>query len=189
MNQVEICNMALLRLGHDRTIADLEEQSAEAGYLKTFWDTARKSVLRAHDWNFAIRTVELAALIEESDEWDYVYTLPSKCLRALEIVNVYSKAPEHRIPFEIRAKKVYTDQNAAVLKYVEDTDDENSFDSEFVDALVYRLAAEVAGPLTQDMQRQARMIELYRLQIGEAKAGDASESEAQPSTTYLDARL
>ena len=58
-----------------------------------------------------------------------------------------------------------------------------------MDALVYRLAAEVAGPLTQDMQRQARMIELYRLQVGEAKAGDASESETQPSTTYLDARL
>ena len=42
---------------------------------------------------------------------------------------------------------------------------------------------------TQDMQRQARMIELYRLQIGEAKAGDAAEAEVQPSTTYLDARL
>ena len=62
MNQVEICNMALLRLGHDRVIADLEEQSAEAGYLRAFWDTVRKSVLRAHTWNFAIRTVELAAL-------------------------------------------------------------------------------------------------------------------------------
>lgn len=189
MNQVEICNMALLRLGHDRVIADLEEQSAEAGYLRAFWDTVRKSVLRAHTWNFAIRTVELAALAEESDEWDYIYTLPVKCLRALEIVNIYSKAPEHRIPFEIRAKKVYTDQGSAVLKYIEDISDENSFDSEFVDALVYRLAADVAGPLTQDMQRQARMIELYRLQIGEAKAGDAAEAEVQPSTTYLDARL
>lgn len=189
MNQVEICNMALLRLGHDRTIADLEEQSAEAGYLRTFWDSTRRAVLRSHAWNFAVRTVALAALSETSDEWDYVYSLPAKALRVLEIVNVYSKAPESRIPYEIRAKKVYTDQESAVLKYVEDISDENLFDSEFVDALAYRLAAEIAGPLTQDMSRQGRMFELYRLLIEEAKAGDASESEVQPSVTYLDSRL
>ena len=189
MNQVDICNMALLRLGHDRTIADLEEQSAEAGYLRTFWDSTRRTVLRVHAWNFAVRTVALAALSETSDEWDYVYSLPAKALRVLEIVNVYSKAPESRIPYEIRAKKVYTDQESAVLKYVEDISDENLFDSEFVDALAYRLAAEIAGPLTQDMSRQGRMFELYRLLIEEAKAGDASESEVQPSVTYLDSRL
>ena len=189
MNQVEICNMALLRLGHDRLIADLEEQSAEAGYLKAFWDNSRKTALRAHVWNFAVKTQTLALLIESSDEYEYVYQLPNKCLRAIEIVNIYSKAPEDRIPFESRAGKIYTDQSEAKLKYVEDVEDENKFDAEFIDALVYLLAAEVAGPLTQDRARRADMYQLYKLRIGDAKATDLSEGEVKPSSTYLDARL
>lgn len=189
MNQVEICNIALLRLGHDRTIADLDEQSAEAGFLRAFWDSARRATLRAFNWNFALKTVALAELSETSDEWDHVYALPAKCLRALELVNVSSKAPENRLPYEIRGRKVYTDQTEAVLKYVEDLEDENLFDSEFVDALAYRLAAEMAGPLTQDRARRADMFQLYRVQISEAQAADASEQEVSPSVTYLDARL
>lgn len=189
MNQVEICNMALLRLGHDRTIADLEEQSAEAGYLRTFWDSCRKATLRASAWNFATRSVTLAASVDTSDEWDYVYTLPARCLRAIELVNIYSKAPEDRIPFEIRGKQLFTDQSDAKLKYIVDLDDENLFDPEFVDALTYRLAAEVAMPLTQDMSRQARMFEMFRVFVGEAKAADASEAEVEPPMTYIEARL
>lgn len=188
MNQVEICNMALLRLGHDRTIADLEEQSAEAGYLRTFWDSCRQATLRAGAWNFAIRTVTLASSLDTSDEWDFVYSLPTKCLRAIEIVNIYSKAPEDRIPYEVRGRQLFTDQSDAKLKYVVDIDDENLFDAEFVDALTYRLAAEIAMPLTQDMGRQGRMVEMYRLTIGEAKAADSSESEVEPPMTYIEAR-
>lgn len=188
MNQVEICNMALLRLGHDRTIADLEEQSAEAGYLRTFWDSCRKATLRAGSWNFATRTVTLAASTDTSDEWDYVYALPARCLRVLEIVNVHSKAPEDRIPYEILGKQLFTDQEDAKIKYIADLDDENLFDAEFVDALTYRLAAEVAMPLTQDMARQGRMVEMFRLLIGDAKAADASEHEVAPSMTYIEAR-
>jgi hypothetical protein len=180
--------MALLRLGHDRTIADLTEQSAEAGYCRTFWDQCRKSVLRSHLWNFATKTASLASVVETSDEYDYDYALPVKCLRAVEIVNAYSKAPEDRIPFVIRGRKVYTDQDSAVLKYVEDVDDENQFDHEFTDALIYMLAGEVAGPLTQDLGRQSRMLELYRLRIGDAKASDLSEGETQPSVTYMESR-
>lgn len=189
MNQVEICNMALLRLGHDRLIADLEEQSAEAGYLKVFWDNCRRTALRAHAWNFAVATVTLAALAETSDEYDYVYSLPVKCLRAVEVVNPYSKAPEDRIPYEIRGGKVYTDQADARLKYIVDVDDENRFDAEFIDALVYLLASEVAGPLTQDRARRADMYQLYKLRISDAKATDLSEGEDAPSTTYLEARV
>ena len=189
MNQVEICNMALLRLGHDRTIADLEEQSAEAGYLKTFWDSCRKATLRAGAWNFATKTTTLAASTDTSDEWDYIYALPARCLRAVEIVNIYSKAPEDRIAYEIRGKQLYTDQPDAKLKFIVDLDDENLFDAEFVDALTYRLAAEVAMPLTQDMARQGRMFEMYRVLIGDAKAADASEAEIDPPMTYIEARL
>lgn len=188
MNQVEICNLALLRLGHDRTIADLDEMSAEAGYLRAFWDSSRRTALRAHAWNFAVKTDTLALLGDTSDEYDFVYSLPVKCLRPVEIVNTYSKAPEDRVPFEVRGRKVLTDEEGAVLKYVEDLTDENLFDSEFIDALAYLLASELAGPLTQDRARRADMYQLYKLRVGDAKATDLSEGESTPSMTYIQAR-
>lgn len=186
MNKVEICNMALMRLGHDRAISDLDtEQTAEAGYCRTFWDNCRKTTLRAHPWNFAVGTVALAPLSEASDEYQYIYQKPTLCLRALEIVNL---TDDTKIKYEVRGSKIYTDQADAVLKYIIDVKDTNLFDFEYIDALAYLLASEVAGPLTQDRARRGDMYELFRLRIKDAAATDSSEGEPDPPSSYIEAR-
>lgn len=185
MNQVEICNMALMRIGHDRLISSLTEKSAEAGYARAFWDVVRRSVLRAHPWNFATKRVVLAMAGAGTGNWAYVYALPANCLRVLG-VDLFDGGP--RAPFEIRGKDLFTNQAEASLVYIADVTDENLFDSLFVDAMAYRLAAEISGPLTQDAQRQARLFEMYRLFVKEAQTGDATERVTEPSKTYLEAR-
>lgn len=182
---IEICNLALLRLGHAREISSLDEGSAESDFCKAFYDHCRKTVLRAHPWNFAVTTAELALLTDESDEYDYVYQLPTGCLRALEIVNIYS---DDKLEFEIRGRKLYTDEEHAVLKYTSDEDDPNTFDQEFIDALSYLLAAELAGPLRQDLRAQDYMTRVYRVRVAEAAATDSNEGKPEPVTSYLDAR-
>lgn len=185
MNVVEICNMALMRLGHDRQIADLTEMSAEAGYCNTFWDHCRKATLRAYPWNFAVRTVVLAPLSETSTQYDFIYQIPTGCLRALEIVNTTG---DTKIKFEVRGRKIYTNQQDAELKYILDVEDTNLFDFEYIDALAYLLAAEISGPLTGDRARRGDNYEIFRLRIKDAAATDASEGEPEQSTSYLDAR-
>lgn len=185
-NAIEICNLALLRLGHAREISSFDEGSAESDFCKAFYDHSRKTTLRAGLWNFAIKTVALALLTDSSDEFDYVYQLPVDCLRAVEIVNI---ASSDKISFQVRGRKLYTDQADAVLKYVRDEDDPNKFDVEFIDALSYLIGAELAGPLRQELSAHDYMMKLYRLRAAEAAATDSSEGDPEPVASYLDARL
>lgn len=85
MDKVTICNMAL---GHIRSasIADLSENSQEAEYCALYYDTARRAVLEAFNWNFARRRLALTLLTTYDDDtkygFKYRYQYPSDCLKA-----------------------------------------------------------------------------------------------------------
>ena len=75
---VQICNMALALLGQPR-ITDFDDTTnVNAGYCRSYMDTARDSVLEDHAWPFATKRV-LLQLHSETPiyEYDYQYTLPS----------------------------------------------------------------------------------------------------------------
>lgn len=50
MTAIDICNMALSALGHERTVAGLDEPGKEASLCRVWLDQARQSVLGAAWW-------------------------------------------------------------------------------------------------------------------------------------------
>lgn len=88
--QVQICNLALGRIGKTIPIASVDERSVEAMYLKSIWDVGRQFVLRAFVWPFASR-IQFLTLIADltagdqtvpgwTPEWAYLYAYPFDCL-------------------------------------------------------------------------------------------------------------
>lgn len=181
-----ICNLALLRLGHDREISSLTESSAEAGHCKTFYEHVRKSLLRAREWQFAQRIVTLALISEGGTEFEYAYQLPSDCLRVLKIVNPYARDKD--VPFNIRGHEVHTDLDDAQLLYLQDVKDPNLFDALFIEAFAYRLASEIAGPLTQDTNKTKQMYEMFRMTLAQASSVDKSEAQSNKGLGLVEAR-
>lgn len=211
-SKVQICNLALLRLGQAQ-IQDLEEKSTEANYCNALYDDVRKEVLRDHSWNFATAIATPAVLSDENPpDWAYVYNQPSKCLRVIELIPAATSAndvttlgwadsiassnyfagsvegADDTIPMEVRGDKILTNALDIAVKYTYDITDPTLFDSLFVTAFSYRLAADLAMPITGDLTKQQAMFQMYERLDYKAAGKDATEGRKIHKQTFLEAR-
>ena len=186
-SQVDICNLALVRLGQD-TIAAMypTEQSTEARLATGLWTPVLRSALRSHPWNFALATAELTPTNDTPPDFTYEYQLPTDCVRALRLVNATYGT------YKIRAEdKLVTNQEDAVLEYVAMVTDTTKFDDQFIEALSYRLAADLSLPLTGNAQMFSAMMKAYSNTVTMARQTDAQEIRpTDPAgTSILNSRL
>jgi hypothetical protein len=192
-SSIDICNLALTRLGHATIQAfPPAEESEEARKCFLLYDRIRRTALRAHPWNFATTTVALSQL--EGDEilyeWDYVYKVPADCLRVLYIPDPDDK-DNFKVPYELRADGVLlTDMPEAKIRYIKDVSDTSLFDEQFVEAFSYRLAADLAMPLTGKAEYANSLTNLYNVTVRAAMASDAKERRRENTANrdFLDAR-
>lgn len=194
-SEIEICNMALSHIGK-YPIQALTEATKEAQECKRLYALIRDSVLRDHAWNFATKRLTLALLTDEIEGWDYAYQWPIDCVRALRIYNESSDNEEDAIPFEIctnselSSRIIATDQADAVLIYTAKVTNPNVFDALFIDALSYRMAADLSLPLRGDPKLASNMLQIYQLLLSRARPANANERKAAPdeSCSFIAAR-
>lgn len=181
---IDICNMALARIGHSDRIADLEEKSKAARTCKLFYEQCRDYVLRDFDWPFAMAHIALADLGSPPLNWAYRYQYPNDCLKAryINVPGIRRFAEEQLIPFEVAAgsngRVILTDIAAAELVYTKAVTDPTIFDPMFVSALAWKLAAEVAMPLSVEPAIAQSAGQAYLYEIGQAAAHAFNESQA-----------
>lgn len=207
-SEVSICNLALNHIGA-YPIANLSDASKEATTCNAIYPFARDSVLRDHKWAFATKRLILALLTDTYSGWDYAYQYPTDCLVAHEIYSEYgdysglvydsetdSYVSSGKIEFEICAassltsKVILTNKEDAELIYTAKVTDCNMFDGQFIDALAYRLATELAVPIKGNGQMSQAMHQLYQYRLNQAKAISANECYKKPdqTNTFVSAR-
>ena len=88
-SEVDICNLALARLGDNATVASIDppEGSAQAEHCARFYAIARDSLLEMHAWKFATRRVQLAKLTVPSWDWSFAYAEPTGALKLLGVLS------------------------------------------------------------------------------------------------------
>lgn len=152
-SEVDICNLALARLGDSATVSSISppEGSAQAEHCKRFYPIARDALLELHDWHFATRRKTLAAISGSWAPWAYAYAPPADCLRIVAILPPESAETDAQ-PFErelgpVGEAVILTNQDEAVARYVAKVTDTTRFSPLFVDALAWLLASHLAGPL------------------------------------------
>lgn len=161
IGKIDMCNQALQRIGVRDRIASLTEDSPEAIECNLVFDTVRDKTMRRHDWPFARKRADLnedaTVTLPDNFAWAYVYTYPSDCLKMRLIDDALQKRlPEQSIPFMIERhptadrRIIYTDQNEACAIYTRRVKDVDDWPADFVEALVWQIAAEIAWPLTGD---------------------------------------
>jgi hypothetical protein len=178
-SETEICNLALVRLG-DYMITSLDEESTAARYCALFYAGVRDAVLRDYPWNFAIRKKALA-LADETPVFGhaFMYGLPSDCIRALDLRASFRSGPAVEFSLELNAEgttlMLCADEPAAILRYVARIEDPSLFDAEFVEAVSWKLAADLAQPITGDSSKQQAMLTMYRNTLVQARQRNAVE--------------
>jgi hypothetical protein len=187
---VDICNLALSRLGDDATVSSIDppEGSAQAEHCKRFYPIARDVALSKLMWNFATKRAALALLSNVTTaEWQYAYSAPSDILSSSAAVNVYPDGSflDGGVEFAIETTTangvvIYTNVENAYIRYTSKVTDTTRFTVEFVDALAYLLASYLAGPVLKGemgMKIGLDMLKMFKLAMAEAAAADANGSK------------
>lgn len=186
---VDICNLALARLGDDATVASVEppEGSAQAEHCARFYPIARDSLLEMHDWKFATRRVPLALLVETSSPWAYAYVQPANTIRIVSVLPPTAGSDVETEPYEMETVAdgtvvVLTNVPNAVARYTVRVTDPTRFSPLFTDALATLLASYLAGPVLKGDAGKAEaraQLQHFQLQLGAAKVSDANQRRVE----------
>lgn len=184
-SEVTISNLALGHLGDRATVSSLNppEGSAQAQHCAQFYPLARNSTLEDHDWSFARTRATLAPLlVDPPPGWLYGYELPSDCLSARSIIVPGQTTDDGDAAFEIEGPALYTNVETAVLKYTQLITDPNRYSPTFIDALAWRLASYLAGPVLKGetgSKAGVSCFNVYKGLISEARFKDANKSNVK----------
>ena len=165
---VQICNSALNQLGAS-SITALTENSKNARICNERYETVRDAVYRSHPWNCLIKRVQLA---QDSDTpawgFTYQYTLPSDCLRVLQI-------KDYNSDYKIEGRKLLIGESEVYLIYLAIETDVNQLDILLRETISAYLAQDIAYAITSNLQVAKLMAEKYQAKLSEARHTDASE--------------
>ena len=175
-SEVSICNQALGWLGAN-LITSFDDQTKEANLCGANYASLRDAVLERGDWTFAIRRAELPQLGEDELVPGYgnAYQLPSDCIRVIQASPDARYIDTSTMHWEAEDRKVLTDNGACFIKYVYREEDPVRFSPGFVQSLAYRIAAELAIPLTKSRQLQGQMLTIYEDRVKEATGMDGKQ--------------
>jgi len=84
----------------------------------------------------------------ETNDWEYVYDLPSNCLRVLEVLDEWWGSTTY--DWKREKDKLYCNLEYAALKYLVRETDPTKFDTDLTEFMVARLAWMIAPKVTSD---------------------------------------
>lgn len=217
-NDVEICNIALSRIGESRPINSLDDDNTAAQQCKLFYLPMIEQTLRDFPWRFAQKYVDLALIQERPNpEWLYEYRYPSDCIIANKIPasnNAVLAATSHSaaqyrdyysdgrfgevlhsgvtytIAMDANGRVIWTNQEDASLLYTSRVTEAGHFDGSFVNALAWRLAMELAMPIGRDASFKNNASAEYRAALHAARGQSLNEvrDDVKPSAQYINVR-
>lgn len=187
-SEVSICNSALINIGAT-TITSLTQGIKNANACNEQYFKLRDQLLRAHNWNFAIKRIKLGQLSATPvTEFDFQYALPSDWLRTIQVHD--NDAGLGRIKYKIEGGNILSDATNIYLRYVSRITDPNKMPADFQEVLGWRLAMALTIKIAGSNTRFKLAQEEFNNQLRQAKSTDALEDfpEEAPEGSWLDAR-
>ena len=187
MTPVQICNLALAKIGENPDITSVTgtDTSVHGLYASLFYPQAMAVMLDAHVWSFATITVALTQATNSNPFWQYAYTPPSDFFGVTMLLDPDFLAAQ-QLPnganFSLENGLIYSNTNNSVLVYTSNLAANapyptTGFNPLFIEALCTWLAAHFAGALIKGAEGAAAFQSYSR--IFQAALASAMESDAQ----------
>ncbi len=211
MDSVDICNLALSYLGDSATVASIDppEGSAQAQHCARFYPMALKVMLEAHTWGFITKRMYLALLSSPYFDgfWQFAYAYPSDANQIISVLpqSLYSGVPidawlgfcsyypfdfelQYPCDFQVEMSSgvqvILSNVDSAVARYTTTEVQPGLFSGIFTDALAWKLASMLAGPIIKGDAGAAeskRCLGMHMQIMAQAKAQDASQQRSTSS--------
>lgn len=153
---LDICNLALSKLGESPISAIDANGSPAARQCYLHYHPTRREVLSAHRWTFAQKLTEITSsepMDETMCEHILHHSLPADCLRVLSV---------NQSNWTLRGRAIYCREKRIKLLYTYDCEDTELFESLFIDAFATRLAFKMCISLTCSTTARASLLEEYK---------------------------
>jgi hypothetical protein len=204
-SEVDIANLALSHLGDSATVASLypPEGSPQAERCARFYPLARDVMQEDFVWTFCKRRKQLAQVANwESGKWLFAYAAPAEMMRPLSISDPAASSDQVSMTglqegalFEVEARNtgqvegrqtaqilILTNQPDAELVYTVKVSDTTKFSAKFVEALSWRLASMLSGPVLKGeagIKMTQSCLSIAKQLADEAEFDDANKSLEQ----------
>jgi len=187
MTKLDICNIALLRLGQP-AIVTIDEDTASAQALRNAWAHCLESFLLESKWNFSTTTANLSRLSGTPlTGFIYRYQLPSDFITVVT-VNFNAGTQEGR--WKIQGDQLHTDDETVTLEYVFRFADTGQFPAMICEALALLIASRCAETLTGSNSKTSMMTQEYvQIALPKARRLDASTGNRLTRPRYIESDL
>jgi len=175
-SKTDIANLALAAIGSRRIASIDTDTTEEANQCRLHLEAEANGLLRRHHWNFAITRATLQRLADDPpSEWESAWQLPADCVRFIRVTGEHADRPVR--DFAIEGRTLLLDGAGPVgIVYVSNAKPVSEWDSLFVDAMKWLLAAAIAHPLTQSPSIANDCMQKFKqLALPEAQLADARE--------------
>ena len=186
MSEVSICNQALGLVGAN-SITALDDDQREAKLCQLNYEPVRDAVLAEHAWTFATKWLDIPAVANPSPgEFPNEFPLPPDVIAVLFVGQNY-RHPEN---WQVENNAIRASVQTCRCQVVYQVTDTSKFSSMFTQALVARLASELAIPITNSRTLMENMYALYerKVQMAAAKDNQQGRSRRIRSTWLVNAR-
>ena len=172
MTDIDICSMALLKLGAS-SIESFDESSAEAEFASRLYGVTRDALMVSHPWNFTLREAGLERDDGEPEGgFACAFRLPPDFLRSLSAGH---PGRGRGLIFRISGSRLLCDAERVSLTYQRRVDP-GLFPPHFLQALVARLAAELCIPVTESTSRAQALQSLAQAELRHARLIDSQQT-------------
>lgn len=183
---VSICNLALSHIGDRANVQSISppDASIQAEKCAQFYPIARDVLLEGHAWSFNTTRRTLAEVPNPLASWAFAYAMPPGCVKPLAVLPPETTDDSLTQPFIHESDEdgnavLYTNQEAAVLKYQIRVADTTKFSPLFVTCLSWLLASYLAGPILKGKTGAAaarNALERFGVEFASATASNANAS-------------
>lgn len=181
MTDVQICNLALARLG-DARITTLADATAQAQYCTLFYTQTVAELQAEFDWQFCRKQVSLTNGSSPLGGYTYQYDLPADYIRSFRLANIDES--ENFGQWEILSTYLQTNFASPVtLDYIANITDASKYPAIFTELLAVKLAGVLAMPLTGSKDLFKQTVELYMAMLGKPAFANATEKTQAARTT------
>lgn len=198
-NQLDICNMAMGRLGQSARIATLAEQSVAAFTFKAIWDQTLAFVQADAIWPWLLKAEALALSSTDPDPgWRFRYSRPNDCVTAYAITteallgeyphlwgwcnvdwrfHLFGRLLDWRDAHGATETEILANVEEAWLVYAVSEPNPARFPAKFSEALAARLAVDAAGPIIGQagMNNRGALLQEYEMAKNQAAVHDYNE--------------
>lgn len=183
-SEIIICNKALSHIGA-KAITDLNDDVPSAVKCNLLYGPARDFVLGDHAWNFAEKRILLALVSDVTPiGYSFAYEYPSDCIALRRIYQPVKGGKPIRYSetsnSSLDGRLILTDLEEAIAIYTAKITVVNAFSVGFEEALAWKLASDLAYPITKSLQKQSAALTVYNAYISTAQTNNAEEAEDEP---------